>query len=302
MTRVEGVYLRVFFVMVFFGLTIGDDAQPRHVKQMKVDLLGKGDFRRIQDAIDSVPSDSKKRVLIMVEPGIYKEKVTVPADKTFITLRGRKNNASVITWDDGGDIHESPTVSVFASNFIGHYLTIQNTHGPGAKAVALRVTGDTASFKSCRILSYQDTLLDEEGTHHYSNCYIEGAIDFIFGNAASIFKNCPFAFSFARKLGNNSTKQKIIRRKYRVFLHWRQDHRYQNLHSRQAMGVLILEWCLHILTCPKQFYPKDGMIGGSQLHAAQFIMGNTNAMDQGQTDQREFGGHAVSQRKELHCF
>lgn len=68
---------------------------------------------------------------------------------------------------------------------------MQNTYGSGAKAVALRVAGDRAAFYACRILSYQDTLLDESGRHFYSNCYIEGATDFVCGNAASLFKVLP---------------------------------------------------------------------------------------------------------------
>ncbi|CAN1255782.1 Putative pectinesterase 11, partial [Linum perenne] len=53
-------------------------------------------------------------------------------------------------------------------------------------AVALRVSGDKAAFHDCRILSYQDTLLDDRGSHYYRNCYIEGAIDFICGKNGSI--------------------------------------------------------------------------------------------------------------------
>ncbi|KAL0287595.1 UNVERIFIED_CONTAM: putative pectinesterase 15 [Sesamum radiatum] len=56
------------------------------------------------------------------------------------------------------------------------------------KRVALRVSGDRAAFMNCRILSHQDTLLDDKGRHYYSNCYVEGDTDFIFGNGASIFR------------------------------------------------------------------------------------------------------------------
>lgn len=66
--------------------------------------------------------------------------------------------------------------------------SLQNTLGKTGKAVALRVSADRAAFYGCRILSYQDTLLDDAGRHYYRNCYIEGAIDFIFGNASSIFE------------------------------------------------------------------------------------------------------------------
>ncbi|MBA0577372.1 hypothetical protein Golob_024716, partial [Gossypium lobatum] len=56
--------------------------------------------------------------------------------------------------------------------------------------VALRVSGDKVVFLGCKILGYQDTLLDENGRHYYRGCYIEGAVDFICGNAASLFERC----------------------------------------------------------------------------------------------------------------
>uniref|UniRef100_A0A803NQR4 Pectinesterase n=2 Tax=Cannabis sativa TaxID=3483 RepID=A0A803NQR4_CANSA len=62
--------------------------------------------------------------------------------------------------------------------------------GKGRKAVSVRVSGDKAAFYNCRILSYQDTLLDDSGRHYFNNCYIEGAVDFIFGSAASLFEKC----------------------------------------------------------------------------------------------------------------
>ncbi|KAK8355296.1 hypothetical protein V6Z11_A05G278600 [Gossypium hirsutum] len=63
-------------------------------------------------------------------------------------------------------------------------------YGPGAKAVALRVSGDRAALFGYRILFYQDTFLDDTRRHYYSNCYIEGAVDFIFGNVVSLFERC----------------------------------------------------------------------------------------------------------------
>lgn len=65
---------------------------------------------------------------------------------------------------------------------------LQNTYGAGAKAVALRVSADRVAFFECRILSHQDTLLDDTGRHFYRNCFIQGDTDFICGNAASLFE------------------------------------------------------------------------------------------------------------------
>ncbi|XVE93642.1 hypothetical protein REPUB_Repub01dG0211700 [Reevesia pubescens] len=66
----------------------------------------------------------------------------------------------------------------------------KNTFGTAGKAVAMRVSEDRAAFYGCRILSYQDTLLDDAGKHYFSNCYIEGATDFVCGNAASLYERC----------------------------------------------------------------------------------------------------------------
>ncbi|KAJ8441992.1 hypothetical protein Cgig2_020137 [Carnegiea gigantea] len=181
---------------------------PTTAVLIRVDQSGKGDYRKIQDAVDAVPSNNSEYVFIWVKPGTYREKIVVPADKPFITLSGTQASDTIITWNDGHEIYDSPTLSVLASDFVGRYLTIeancisillmtyetfllvQNTFGKSGKGVALRVSGDKAAFYGCRITSYQDTLLDDAGRHYYSNCYIEGATDFICGNAASFFEKC----------------------------------------------------------------------------------------------------------------
>ncbi|XP_077242289.1 pectinesterase 11 [Tasmannia lanceolata] len=157
---------------------------------IRVDQSGNGDYKKIQEAIDSIPSNNNNSFFIWIKPGIYSEKLVVPADKPFITLSGTKPNSAIITWSNSGEIYQTATLSVLGSNFVGRFLTIQNTHGAGAKAVALQVSGDKAAFYGCRILSYQDTLLDDIGRHYYHSCYIEGATDFIFGNSISLFDKC----------------------------------------------------------------------------------------------------------------
>jgi pectinesterase len=54
--------------------------------------------------------------------------------------------------------------------------------------VAFRISADTASFLGCKFLGAQDTLYDHIGRHYYKDCYIEGSVDFIFGNALSLFE------------------------------------------------------------------------------------------------------------------
>ncbi|KAF8022812.1 hypothetical protein BT93_F0354 [Corymbia citriodora subsp. variegata] len=193
--RNPGQFILSFLLALLYACTSFSEAgnrsrAPNIARLIRVDPSGKGDFKRIQDAINAVPSNNSELVFILVEPGTYREKIMVPADKPFVTLSGRSASTTIITGSNSGDIFGSPTVSVLASNFVGRYLTIQNTHGLGAKAVALRVSGDRVVFLACRITSHQDTLFDDVGRHYYSNCYIEGDTDFIFGNAASLFQKC----------------------------------------------------------------------------------------------------------------
>ncbi|CAK9312667.1 unnamed protein product [Citrullus colocynthis] len=155
-----------------------------------VDQSGKGNFTKIQEAIDAVPENNTEEVFIAVKAGIYREKVVVPANKPYITISGRTAVDTIISWNDSRITYDSATLAVLASDFVGRYLTIQNDFGRGAQAVALRVSGDRVSFTACRFLGHQDTLLDDIGRHYYKSCYIQGATDFICGNAASLFENC----------------------------------------------------------------------------------------------------------------
>lgn len=186
------IFLHYYF-LIMFGICLSSASVPMNSSSavlIRVDPIGNGDFRKIQDAIDAIPSNNSEFYFISIKPGTYREKIVVPADKPYVTLSGNKASNTIITWSHGGDIFDSPTFAVLASDFVGRYLTIQNAYGTNKRAVALRVSGDRAAFYGCIILSYQDSLLDDIGNHYYNNCYIEGATDFICGNAASLFERC----------------------------------------------------------------------------------------------------------------
>lgn len=57
----------------------------------------------------------------------------------------------------------------------------------GAQAVALRISGDKAAFHNCRFIGFQDTLCDDRGRHFFKDCFIQGTVDFIFGNGKSLY-------------------------------------------------------------------------------------------------------------------
>lgn len=71
---------------------------------------------------------------------------------------------------------------------------VKNTAPPaspgdiGNQAVALRIVGDQAAFYGCGFYGAQDTLHDDRGRHYFKECFIQGSIDFIFGNARSLYE------------------------------------------------------------------------------------------------------------------
>ncbi|KAK5832493.1 hypothetical protein PVK06_016295 [Gossypium arboreum] len=135
-------------------------------------------------------------------------------------------------------------------DFVGQYLTIQNTYGLGAKAVALRVSGDRATFFGCRILSYQDTLLDDTRRHYYNNCYIEGAVDFIFGNATSLFEMSNVILPQGWDDWGNSSKQSTV------------FYREYKCYGPGANNRKMVEWSKQLMAKEADIFLTKNMIGG----------------------------------------
>uniref|UniRef100_A0A0D9V020 Pectinesterase n=1 Tax=Leersia perrieri TaxID=77586 RepID=A0A0D9V020_9ORYZ len=169
------------------------------VRSIFVNQNGGADFTSIQKAINSVPFGNNQWIRIHVAAGVYKEKVSIPMNKSFIMLEGEGRQQTSIEWADfagGGDsgTADSPTFASYAPDFIARDITFKNTYGVAsgrmAPAVAALVAGDRSSFYRCGFVGVQDTLSDLLGRHYYEGCYIEGAVDFIFGEGQSIFHGC----------------------------------------------------------------------------------------------------------------
>ncbi|KAL4191237.1 hypothetical protein AMTRI_Chr07g28830 [Amborella trichopoda] len=167
---------------------------------LAVDLNGCGNFTSVQKAVDAVPDNSLTRSIILIAPGVYREKVVVNDSKVNVTFQGVGCVSTCIAWNDTansthGTVY-SATVSIFAPNFIAYNISFQNTAPAaspgdvGGQAVAVRVAGDRAAFYGCGFYGAQDTLHDDRGRHYFKECFIQGSIDFIFGNAKSLYEDC----------------------------------------------------------------------------------------------------------------
>ncbi|XP_044462668.1 pectinesterase PPME1-like [Mangifera indica] len=162
-----------------------------------VNQRGPGDFKTITDAVKSIPPENTKRVIIKIGPGEYKEKITIDPSRKFVTFFGDPSIPKIM-YDASaaqyGTVNSS-TVAVEGDYFMAVNIEFVNSCPPpdakrfDQQAVALRVTGDKAAFHNCRFIGFQDTLCDFIGRHLFKDCYIEGTVDFIFGDGQSIYLN-----------------------------------------------------------------------------------------------------------------
>lgn len=167
---------------------------------LTVDLHGCGKFSSVQKAVDAVPDSSSSFTLIIVDSGHYKEKVTIGSSKTNLILQGQGYQNTVISWDDNanstGSTPNSASVAVLAPSFLAYNISFENAAPEpspgdvGAQAIALKISSDKAAFYGCGFYGAQDTLLDDQGRHYFKECFIQGSIDFIFGNARSLYEDC----------------------------------------------------------------------------------------------------------------
>lgn len=159
---------------------------------------GSGDFVSVQKAISSVRDFRPEgRTVIFIKKGVYKEKIVLPTNKTELTLVGEDRDSTIITWDDHANIDKmgtfkSYTFLIQGNDIILKNLTIQNNAPQLGQAVSLHVEGDRICIVNCKILGNQDTIyLGREGARmFFSDCYIDGTTDFIFGPSTAWFDNC----------------------------------------------------------------------------------------------------------------
>ena len=191
---------RLLLLLLFIRMMEPAAAQTTHHFVVAKD--GSGDFKTVQEAINAVPDFRNKTTVIFIKNGVYKEKLILPASKNKVKFIGESVDKTILTYDDYASKKNifgekmgttgSSSFFIFGNDFTAENITFENSSGPVGQAVAVRVTGDRAVFKNCRFLGFQDTLYTQGygSRQYYSNCYIEGTVDFIFGAATAVFNNC----------------------------------------------------------------------------------------------------------------
>ncbi|WP_225643022.1 pectinesterase family protein [Streptomyces werraensis] len=176
---------------------------------------GAGDFTNLQAAVDAATGTGRT---LVIAPGVYRETVSVPADRTGMTWIGAVDDPRdvVVVYDnaagtlkpDGSGTYGtsgSATTTLRPDGFTARRITFANdwlrADHPGVsgtQAVALKVMGDRSAFFDCRFLGHQDTLyadsasLDTVARQYFARCHAEGDVDFVFGRATAVFEDCDF--------------------------------------------------------------------------------------------------------------
>ena len=185
-----------------------------------VSLAGKGTHTSIQKAIDEVPANRTEPWLIFVMNGIYEEQIIIPENKPFVHLIGQDADKTIIKLRinsaaeaDASDPDvwnysykklgksEAAMVSVKASDFYAENISFINGYGKelqkGPMALAMYTQNDRNSFNNCKFISFQDTWQtnpksDDNGRVYAQNCWIEGAVDYFYGNGNCLLEHCTF--------------------------------------------------------------------------------------------------------------
>jgi pectinesterase len=180
--------------------------QPLEAAPGTVRIVGSAQkFTALQAAVDALPDRGGE---ITLTPGVYREKVLITRRNVRLRGLGKKPDDVVITWSDGavqvGGTFKTASLEIRGDDFRADNLTVANDYwlrnSAPSQAVALYITGDRAVINRVRMLGHQDTLYAAdkkcEGSdcrvsrQYFRDCYVEGHVDFIFGNSKAFFENC----------------------------------------------------------------------------------------------------------------
>lgn len=178
---------------------------------------GSGDFNTVQSAINAAVTSPSRPYLIFIKNGEYDEMVLIPEEKSNIHLIGQDAKKTIIKHTlhsgskndvffeysvnnpDADSYGRHAVVEVAAKDFYAENITFMNTYGvqhqSGPQALAIRSLTDRQSFHNCRFRSFQDTWFTSpvDGDRQYVyDCYIEGAVDYLYGGGDILLEKCTF--------------------------------------------------------------------------------------------------------------
>ncbi|RPB24995.1 putative pectin methylesterase [Terfezia boudieri ATCC MYA-4762] len=157
-----------------------------------------GQFSTIQAALNALSVTSTAAQVIFIYPGTYNEQVYIAPRAAQLTIYGYTTDTSSYTsnsvtisygrsQDNTPKNDETGTVRAWAKGLKIYNVNIVNSRGIGSQAVALSAQADKQGYYGVKLQGYQDTLLAQNGKQIYAKSYIDGAVDFVFGQKARVW-------------------------------------------------------------------------------------------------------------------
>lgn len=164
---------------------------------------GTGNFATVQDAIDNAPTNATVPYTIFIKAGHYHEHLYIPKDKPWLYLIGEDKTKVRISDDrvsggpNGCPVDVAATLVSHATDGYFTGITFENSWGTrnndGPQALALYTKCDRTIVNDCAMLSFQDTYRTanvKDERNFVKDCFIEGAVDFIYGQGNVFFDHC----------------------------------------------------------------------------------------------------------------
>ncbi|KAL5319612.1 hypothetical protein ACEPPN_012667 [Leptodophora sp. 'Broadleaf-Isolate-01'] len=167
-----------------------------------------GQYGSVEAAISALPADgAEKTILIM--PGTYTEQININRTGKVI-LRGTTSFVNDFSQNQVKIQFSYGVATSAGQNELTPVINSKKTDGSGLAlynidfintfpqtnsyaALAADFYGTNMAAYGCSFIGFQDTLLANKGTQLFSNCYIEGSVDFIWGFSQAYFRQCYIA-------------------------------------------------------------------------------------------------------------
>ncbi len=163
-----------------------------------VALDGSGNFTKIQDAINSIPANNNRNVVILIKNGIYREQIFIT--KSYITLVGEDRDSTRIVFPVlRKKVNQTPmnmyrdwktaviNIDTTVTDLTIANLTVHNNYGglygDHDHQFAIRGGGTRIIILNCNIIADgADTVSlwnKKNGMYYHADCYFEGYVDFV---------------------------------------------------------------------------------------------------------------------------
>jgi pectin methylesterase-like acyl-CoA thioesterase len=167
-------------------------------------------YKTVASALAAIPDDGEDYT-VFIKAGSYNEQLNLNRGRGRVTLRGETTfendftQNQVLIWFKLGygtgesRNEETPVLfwktttstaglSLYNLNFTNTYPQTRDT-----AALAADFFGNNMAAYGCAFSGFQDTLLVNQGVQVFSNSYLEGSVDFIWGYSKAYFHQCYIA-------------------------------------------------------------------------------------------------------------